>query len=199
MRSPSLGEDPLTASILMHAERQHSMNARNLKPFFLSAIVASSLVAGLARAEGLYAGGSIGVPHFGDVNGVDGGSSGVSGKAFGGYQVNSNFAVEAGIADLGRVSDGTGKIKSHGEYLDAVGLLPLGNDFSLLGSVGLAHVNLDTSNGDARGSGLKLGLGSEYALSHNVALRGEYERYQPAGFGGHPVIGQFTVGVRVGF
>jgi OmpA-OmpF porin, OOP family len=176
------------------------MNARNLKPAVLAAIVASGLVAGLAHAEGLYVGGSIGTPHFGDsVNGVDGGSSGVSGKVFGGYQVNPNFAIEGGVADLGRISNGSGTIKSHGEYVDAVGLLPLGGNFTLLGSAGLAHVNLDTSNGDASGNGLKLGLGGEYAVSPSVSLRGEYERYQAAAFGGHPVIGQFTVGVRVGF
>jgi OOP family OmpA-OmpF porin len=176
------------------------MNARKLKPVLFGAVVASSLVAVLAHAEGLYVGGSIGAPHFGDtVNGVDGGSSGVSGKVFGGYQLNRNFAVEAGVADLGRLSNDSGTITSHGEYLDAVGLLPLSGDFSLLGSVGLAHVNLNTSNGDASGSGLKLGLGGEYALNRNVSLRGEYERYQAAAFGGHPVIGQFTFGVRVGF
>ena len=60
-------------------------------------------------------------------------------------------------------------------------------------------VNLDTSNGDSRGNGLKLGLGAQYSLTGNVALRGEWERYHPSAFGNKPNIDQYTVGVRVGF
>jgi OOP family OmpA-OmpF porin len=187
------------ASMSMHEPKGIRMNSRHLlKPVLVGALAASGPV--FAHAEGLYVGGSLGVPQFTDqVHGVDSAGSSVSGKLFGGYRLNPNFAIEAGVADLGRVRNGTGSIRSHGEYGDAVGLLPLGGNFSLLGSVGVAHVNLNTSNGDASGVGLKLGLGGEYALSHNVALRGEYEHYQPEAFGGHPPIGQFTFGVRVGF
>jgi len=176
------------------------MNIRKLEAIVAAAVAATGLVALPAHAEGPYVGGSLGVPHFSDgVNGVDGGSSGVSGKVFGGYQLTPNFAVEAGVAELGRISDGSGKIRSHGEYLDAVGLMPLGANFSLLGSVGLAHANLNTSNGDDSGYGVKLGVGGEYDLSHNVSLRAEYEHYRPNVFGDHATIGQYTFGVRVGF
>jgi OOP family OmpA-OmpF porin len=192
---------PYASMSMREIERESDMNSRHLKPVVVAAIAAaSSLLTVLAHADGIYVGGALGAPHFGDtVNGVEGGSSGVSGKVFGGYQLNPNFALEAGVAQLGRISNGSGSIKSHGEYLDAVGLLPLGGNFSLLGSAGLAHVNLNTSNGDSDGFGLKLGLGGEYALSQRVSLRGEYERYQPSAFGSHPVVGQFTFGVRVGF
>ena len=176
------------------------MNLRTLTPVIAAAIAATGLVTVSAQAEGIYVGGSVGAPHFSNsINGVDGGSSGVSGKLFGGYQVNPNFAVEAGVADLGRISNDSGRIRSHGEYVDAVGLLPLGSNFSLLGSAGLAHVNLNTSNGDASGMGLKLGLGGEYAINRNVSLRAEYEHYQAGAFGVHPTIGQYTFGVRVAF
>ncbi len=96
------------------------------------------LGAAAARAEGLYIGGSLATPHYGDnVNGLSIGNSGISGKLFGGYQLSPNFAVEAGVSDLGRISDENGSIKSHGEYVDAVGLLPLSARWSLLGSVGV--------------------------------------------------------------
>ena len=176
------------------------MNVRKLKPVVAAALVAASLVTVTAHAEGLYVGGSIGTPHFGDgVNGVSGDGSGVSGKVFGGYQLTPNFAVEGGIATLGRINNANGTVNGHAVFADAVGLLPLGANFSLLGSVGLAHVSLNTSNGDDKGVGLKLGLGAEYALSRSISLRGEYENYRPAEFGGHPSIGQYTLGVRVGF
>lgn len=44
------------------------------------------------------------------------------------------------------------------EYQDAVGMEPLNDKFSLLGRVGVAHVKLDTSNGDGRGTGRKPGV-----------------------------------------
>jgi OOP family OmpA-OmpF porin len=103
------------------------------------------------------------------------------------------------VADLGRISDDNGSIKSHGEYIDAVGFLPLNESWFLLGSVGAAHVNIDTSNGDDGGAALKLGLGAEYALNKNVALRGEYENYRVAAFDSHSNIGQYSFGVRVNF
>jgi OOP family OmpA-OmpF porin len=177
------------------------MSVRNLKPVIAAAAAAASCLAALpAHAEGLYLGGSLGAPHFGDsINGVSGSGSGVSGKLFGGYQLSPNFAVEAGAVGLGRIDNASGTVRGRGSYLDAVGLLPLGSKWSLLGSVGIARVDLDTSNGDDKGTGLKLGLGAEYALGNNVALRGEYEHYRPAAFDGHPAIGQYTLGVRVGF
>jgi len=85
------------------------------------------------------------------------------------------------------------------EYVDAVGTLPLTENFSLLGSVGMNHVNYDTSNGDGNGNGLKLGVGAQYALSNNVALRAQADRYHADAFGEKPDVDQFTVGVKVGF
>jgi len=176
------------------------MHSLSPKTFLRAACVTACLGAAAAHADGLYVGGSLAAPHYSDnINGLSIGSSGVSGKLFGGYQLNPNFAVEAGLADLGRISDDSGSIKSHGEYVDAVGLLPLNPSWSLLGSIGVAHVNIDTSAGDDNGAALKLGLGAEYALNKNVALRGEYENYHVDAFGGHPNIGQYSVGVRVNF
>lgn len=176
------------------------MPSLSFRAILRAACVTACLGTAAAHADGPYVGGSLAAPHFGDnINGLSIGNSGVSGKLFGGYQLNPNFAVEAGVADLGRISDDNGSIKSHGEYLDAVGLLPLNESWSLLGSVGVAHVNIDTSNGDDNGAALKLGLGAEYALNKNVALRGEYENYRVAAFDSHPNIGQYSFGVRVNF
>jgi OOP family OmpA-OmpF porin len=153
-----------------------------------------------AQAEGLYLGGSLGGSHYtGSVNGISGDNGGLAGKVFGGYQLNQNFAVEGGVATLGRLSGDAGHVNGHSEYLDAVGLLPLNPSWSLLGSVGVAHVNLNSSNGDDSGAALKLGLGAEYAYSKNVALRGEYENYRVDSFGAHPNVGQYNFGVRVSF
>jgi OOP family OmpA-OmpF porin len=183
-------------------EGKSTMNARKPKALVIVAAIAAGLAAGSARADGAgpYVGGTVGVPHFNDdVNGIGGNGSGVSGKVFGGYEFTPNFALEAGVARLGRVADASGTANGHATYLDAVGLAPLGDKWSLLGSVGASHVNLNTSNGDGSANALKLGVGAEYALSKDVALRGEIERYRPDAFGSRINIDQYTFGVRIGF
>lgn len=176
------------------------MNTPARKTLATVALLAGSLGALQAHAEGLYVGAGLGTPHYGStVNGISGNGSGLSGKLYGGYQLLPNFAVEAGVADLGHIDQGNGKVDGRSVFLDAVGIAPLNDKWSLLGRVGVAHVNLDTSTGDASGHGLKLGLGAQYALGHDMALRGEWERYRPSVFGSRPDVDQFTVGLHVGF
>ena len=120
-------------------------------------------------------------------------------KLFGGYQMDSHFAVEGGYFDLGKfgftsttVPAGTldGRIKLRGVNLDLVGRLPLGDGFSVLAKVGGQYAQArDTFAGTGainpldpspRKSGLnyKLGLGLQYALTPDITLRGEAERYR---------------------
>ncbi|MEO8119230.1 MAG: outer membrane beta-barrel protein [Rhodoferax sp.] len=172
------------------------MSIRNFKPLVALALVAGSLGAIAAPDSGFYAGASIGTPQYPDIlNGVSGDGSAASGKVFGGYQVTPNFALEAGVAALGDISQMNGR----SEFLDAIGNLPLNEKWSLLGRLGVAHVNLDTSLGNDSGNGMKTGLGVQYSLSSKVALRGEWERYQMNVFGDKPNVDQYTVGLRVGF
>lgn len=172
----------------------------SFKPALAAAMLAAGLGSTAAHADPFYAGASLGTPRYEDgIQGSDGHGSGVSGKVFGGYQVTPNFALEAGLADLGHVGDGDGRVKAHGEYIDAVGLAPVTDQWTLLGRLGLAHVNVDSPRGDANGNGLKLGVGAQYAVTTNVAVRGEWERYRPDVFGDKPNLDQYTVGVRFGF
>ena len=176
------------------------MKVRNFKPLIAVVLVAGSLGAIAAPTDGLYAGASLGKSQYPDtVNGVAGNGSGVSGKVYGGYQVNPNFAVELGVAKLGDVSTPSGQMNGQSEFLDAVGTLPLSDKWSLLGRVGVAHVDLNTSLGNDSGNGLKVGLGAQYSLTGNVAIRGEWERYQMKVFGATPNADQYTVGLRVAF
>lgn len=169
-----------------------------------AAAVALCALAGLAalpaHAEGLYIGGSLGTPRYPDaVNGIGGNGSGVSSKFFGGYQLTPNLGLEAGVAGLGHTSDDNGRVRGHGIYFDVVGTLPLNDKWSALGRLGVAHVKLDSTQGDSSGSGPKIGLGMQYALTPAVALRGEWERYRPSAFDEKPNIDQYTLGVRVAF
>jgi OOP family OmpA-OmpF porin len=167
-------------------------------------LMALAAAAGLATrgalAEGLYAGASLGSPHYADrIDGLSGNGSGLAGKLFGGYQWSPNFGLEAGFADLGHIDHQDARVDGDAAFVDAVGSWPLTGQWSLLGRVGVARVDLNTSAGDDSGTGLKFGLGAQYDLTPSVSLRGEWERYRPAVFGEHTNIDAYTLGVRIGF
>jgi OOP family OmpA-OmpF porin len=124
----------------------------------------------------------------------------VTGKVYGGYGLSPNFAVEAGVARLGSMSDATGRVGANAAYVDGVGTLPLADKWSLLGRAGIARTQFNSSNGNDSGVGLKLGAGVQYDLSTKTALRAEYENYRANGvYGSHANVGQFTVGVKTSF
>jgi OOP family OmpA-OmpF porin len=122
-----------------------------------------------------------------------------SGRLFGGYQLNRNLGLEAGVFDLGRYSfsartspDGSldGRIKLQGLSLDLVGTLPLGERFALLGRVGAqvawardrfsgsGAVGVTNPNPRERAVNPKVGVGLQYELNRNLLIRGEAERYR---------------------
>lgn len=138
-------------------------------------------------------------------------------KAFGGYQLNKNFAVEGGYFDLGKfgytattVPAGTlnGNIKLRGLNLDLVGIVPLTENLSVFGRAGLNYAQARDSFGGTgavlvtnpnprkNDTNYKLGLGLQYALSESLAVRAEAERYRvndAVGNRGH--VDLFSVGL----
>lgn len=124
-------------------------------------------------------------------------------KLFGGYQVNQNWAVELAYTDLGKfsfdanvsgglgVGAGTeyGKVEPECWSLSAVGILPVGNDFSLLGKAGVCRWDdrakaYETVGGtiyeypsESTGTDLTFGLGVKYDINTNLGVRGEWERF----------------------
>ena len=121
-------------------------------------------------------------------------------KLFGGYQFNKNFAVEAGYFNLGEfgfmattVPAGTlsGKIKIQGLNVDAVGMLPLDNKFSVFGRLGLQYAQakdnfsstgavpvLSNANPSKNALNYKAGLGVQYDFNQSLGMRLEAERYR---------------------
>ena len=176
------------------------MSARTFQPALAAFVLAASLGAVAAHAEGFYAGAGLGNQTYPDqVNGNSTSGSALSGKIYGGYQLNPNFAIEGGLTELGALNSGSGQVDSYGSFVDAVGILPLNDKWSLLGRLGVAHMQINTPTGDDGGNGLKAGLGAEYAINKTTSLRGEWERYQLTGFGNNPNADQFTLGVKIGF
>jgi OOP family OmpA-OmpF porin len=155
-----------------------------------------------AEQQAFYGGASIGGSDWNhSLAGVDGNSHGVTGKVYGGYNFTPNFALEAGAARLGSMSDPGGRIGANAVFVDGVGTWPLGGSkWSLLGRAGLARADFNGSVGNDSGTGLKLGAGVQYDLSPTTALRAEYEQYRiHSVYDSHASVGQVTVGLKAGF
>ncbi|MBV8036536.1 outer membrane beta-barrel protein [Roseateles sp.] len=164
-------------------------------------IVALSLGAASAKADGAYVTGSITAPDYRNgVNGV-GSGSGRAGVSLGaGYDFNSNFGLEGGYFSLGRGRDANGTVNAHGAYLDAIGRLELVPKVSLYGTVGAAQGHFSTTNGNDSSPALKLGGGLQYDLTPTIAVRLGYQQYRFSNaFDSQPRVGEAVLGLKVGF
>ena len=121
-------------------------------------------------------------------------------KLFGGYQFNKNFALEAGYFNLGQfgytattLPAGTqsGTIMLSGLNLDAVGILPINDQFSAFARIGLQYAQAKDNfsntgfvpvpanpNPSKNAANYKAGLGLQYDFNRSLGMRAEAERYR---------------------
>jgi len=123
----------------------------------------------------------------------------VTWKLFVGKQLNRYFAIEAGYFELENFDfeawtnrgNLNGETKFRGVNLDLVGRLPITERLTFLARGGVQYTKAKTHFTGSRLDAVtvanppnegrrhgKYGLGLEYALSENMALRGEVERYR---------------------
>ncbi|HKW83425.1 MAG TPA: porin family protein [Burkholderiaceae bacterium] len=185
---------------------------RTIFPSSFLAAVAMLSAASASHAEGLSIGGSLGTARQnGDamLGGYPAERSKVGGKLYGGYSFTPNFSLEAGYADLGRIKSDAGRLRADGFFVDAVGTFPLGNDFSLLGRVGVFDGRLrrdlngsqtdGSTSGSERGTSYKVGAGMQYDFNKNTALRAEWEHYRFDALDSTPHTNLLSVGVNYKF
>lgn len=187
----------------------------NKQLLLLALSAALGVTSAQAADTGFYVGGSLGQSMANDFNGSDfdaelatlGLTSSSSTddtdtgwKLFAGYRFMKYLAVEGAYTDLGKftahstiTAPGAGivdtEIKANAWTISALGILPLGDSFSLFGRVG---VNLWSTDISATGSGTGgtasasesddgtdwvYGVGAAYNFTNNLSLRGEWERY----------------------
>lgn len=174
----------------------------------LTLIAAASMLSALPLAaqaqsntmEGLYFGGSLGSSrwHGDDAPGLD--RSDYGWKGYAGYEFTPNIALELGYVDLGEFTSSVGAAKVDGAYLDAVGKYRFTPQWSGLARAGLFASKLEAPGlGSDRGTGLKVGVGAQYDISQNLAVRGEYERYRVEAFDTNPQVGFWSVGLNLKF
>lgn len=177
---------------------------------FLQSFSAAVLILGLAaipsmvQAEAWYAGASVGQSKAkGIICDLDitcsSDDTDTGWKIYGGYQFNPNGAVEFGYVDLGKVkASGTDSFlgaasidwEASGFTAALVGSLPVGQNFGLMGKLGLFHWDLDANasssvfgsgSDTASGTDLTYGLGLKYDFSKTVGVRAEWERFKDVG------------------
>ncbi|PHV12277.1 outer membrane beta-barrel protein [Chitinimonas sp. BJB300] len=173
----------------------------------LSLLVIAGVLAAPVLAEGFYAGAEVGRTNMkgeGDTKAIKGNATDVG--VFAGYQFHPNVAVEAGYRDLGKVksspSDGVNvSAKSRALHASVLGIVPVTDELSLYGRVGVAKLNTKLAanvampgnsfvpRSDVKGM---FGLGARYAVSKEFGLRTEYTQFSK--IGGNLKISTFTVG-----
>ena len=181
----------------------------NFRKGFISALLAGTVLAfsapaAFAQAQGLYIGGSIGQaqadgfcdsePGF-TVTSCDDKDTGW--KAFLGYRVNRNLAVEGSYMNGGELGGtvnsffGTGTVKTDVTAwgIAALGILPLSERFELFGKLGFVRGESDsdvTINGtpipsdDDSGTELTYGIGVVYNITRSLGIRAEWENVDDA-------------------
>ena len=155
-----------------------------------------------AADTGGYLVGMVGQTKFKDIDttGVTNASvkdTGTGIKLGGGYAFNRNFAVEGAYVDLGKATvSGTflgvnfsDTRKASGLVVVGVGMLPLGNQFTLLGRAGVinATVKEDASAGGFSASDKStkvkttFGIGASYRFTTQFAVRADFDTYRKLG------------------
>ncbi len=95
-------------------------------------------------------------------------------KILGGYQFHRNIAVEAGYGMMFDKSD----VEVTALELVAVGLFPIANQFSLLGKLGFANVEVDSRFGSEDKTELTWAVGVQFDVSRNLGVRALWQRYE---------------------
>lgn len=138
-------------------------------------------------------------------------------KVFAGYGFSPNLSVEAAYLDLGTTSTvirsgpripGTGRTsftetaKGYGVYV--VGALYPVERVALFGKLGLASVDVKYEEAFGRSSsetttGLAFGLGASFALTKNLSIRAEWDRFTATYFFEERDVDLLTAGMKISF
>ena len=151
---------------------------------FKKLVIASalSLIASASFAQtapSTYIGGQVNSTKIDDISGRNTGAG-----VFAGYQINENFAVEAGYARLANADDVINGIKVNGKFdqvsISGLGIMPLSNGFNVYGRLGYNRVTIKASapgfSSTGHTNGALYGVGVGYNFSPTIAGRVEYQK-----------------------
>jgi OOP family OmpA-OmpF porin len=106
-------------------------------------------------------------------------------SVFAGYRINPIFSAELAFRNYGMVHASTASIKGKGWEVDGLASWPVFEHFSVFGKLGIkrAVVKGDGTLGGAKETnyGPTYGVGVQYEINKNIALRGEWQAYPGLG------------------
>ena len=105
---------------------------------------------------------------------LDGADDDIGFKLLGGYQFHRNIAAELGY---GMLYDKGGAEVTAIELV-AVGMFPIANQFSIIGKLGFANVDVEVAGASDDKTELTWGLGVQYDFSRNLGVRALFQRYE---------------------
>ena len=173
-----------------------------MKKLALIAAILSGTTAVAQADESMYAGIGLGyatqkidLPHVEGIT-VSQKKGKLAGKIYAGYQFNENLAVEGAYHYLNKNSltfvalaspteKVTAKLSGHLLGLTLNGILPIHEQFSLVGKAGVGLYHARTSSHILEGNDSTkkskivpvIGLGGEFKINKDLTLRGEYEYF----------------------
>lgn len=164
-------------------------------------------VSAFAAEPGFYVGGKFGAASV-DEDFID--DDDTSYGVYAGYTFNRYFALEGEYTNFGDLEvdiddlevDNPG-VEPTSIGLKAVGMLPVSDNFTLLGSVGYHSYDLDPNGGDNLGDAigddsstdLFYGVGAQFNFANNVSVRAMYDRFEFDG----PDADEISLGVQYTF
>ena len=113
-------------------------------------------------------------------------------RAFGGYQLNRNFAAELGYTNLGKFTASAGGLTDDAKVnawdLSLLAAWPFMNQFAVYGRLGAYRANAKeetnfVGNFEHSNTDLTYGLGAQYDFTRNLGMRVEWQRYAKVGGG----------------
>jgi OOP family OmpA-OmpF porin len=171
---------------------------RSTRASIVSAALGMALLApAFAFAENAYIGAGVGQSSMqspdnallgGNVDDTD-----TAWKVYGGYLFNRHVGLELGYVDFGTFKSSSAltsdEWKAKAFDLSLLGVLPVGDQFSVFGKAGAAHWNVDdhfsvgglSASPSADGNDWSYGVGAQYDFTRNVGGRLEWQRFKNVG------------------
>ena len=163
---------------------------------FVAGVLAAAAAVPAAAQGAFYVGGGFGQAKAKDWCAQAGGIScddrDTAWKAFGGYQLNRNFAAELGYTNLGEFKASAGGLTDNAKVnaweLSALAAWPFMNQFAVYGRLGAYRANVKEETNfvgsfEHTNTDLTYGLGGQYDFTRNLGLRVEWQRYAKVGGG----------------
>jgi opacity protein-like surface antigen len=128
-------------------------------------------------------------------------------KVYAGGKFNEVFGLEFGYTDFGRINASGGDTNAYAVPLSLVVGTPLGERFGIFGKVGGLYGHTDVTadpstlldTGHKSGWGWTYGVGATFAVSQNLQIRADWDRYKLDFVGGAKDVDMLSAGLQMRF